>query len=83
MPALELQWCIHQDAVAMEAALQRIAATSPCSHCNGTGALTGMMEGPCQHCDGTGVVPVLTARQAATQAALALNALEETTHAND
>jgi len=33
---------------------------------------------PCPHCDGTGVVPVLTARQAATQAAQALNALEET-----
>ena len=76
MPALELKWCIHQDAVVMEAALQRIAATSPCSHCNGTGALTGMMEGPCQHCDGTGTVPVMTARAAALAAAQALAELQ-------
>lgn len=83
MPALELQWCIHQDAVAMEAALQRIAATRPCADCDGTGVLPGLMDGPCQHCDGTGVVPVLTARQAAIQAAWALNAMEETTHDDD
>lgn len=64
-------------------ALYRIAEITPCADCDGTGTLPAMMDGPCQHCDGTGVVPVLTARQAATQAAWALNALEETTHAND
>lgn len=63
-------------------ALYRIAEITPCADCDGTGVLPGLMHGPCQHCDGTGVVPVLTARQAATQAALALNALEAT-HADD
>lgn len=63
-------------------ALYRIAAITPCADCDGTGTLPAMMDGPCQHCDGTGVVPVLTARQAATQAALALTALEAT-HAGD
>lgn len=76
MPALELQWCIHQDAVAMEAALQRIAATRPCTDCGGNGVLSGFMHCQCQHCDGTGMVPVMTARAAALAAAQALAALQ-------
>lgn len=82
--AIEVKWAIHEDVVAMEHSLKVIASVRPCSHCDGTGVEPLTERVACCHCDGHRTVPVLTARDAATVAALALKAMRtEATDAND
>ena len=67
-----------------ERALCKIAAVKPCPNCDGTGVEPLTERVACCHCDGHRTVPVLSARDAATVAALALKALRtEATDAND
>jgi len=78
---IELKWAIHEEVVAT---LRLIASARPCPHCDGTGVEPLTERVACCHCDGQRMVPVLTARDAAMLAALALKALRtEATDAND